>query len=48
MDNLNEQIPRLQFYIKLLEKEYPTKNIKEELIFQKKRLNTMMNLVKPK
>ena len=48
MDELKEQIPRLQSYIKLLEKKDPTKKIKEELIFQKKRLNTMMELVKPK
>ena len=48
MENLNEQIPRLQSYIKLLEKENPTQKIKEELIFQKERLNTMMKLVKPK
>ena len=48
MDNLNEQIPRLQSYIKLLEKEEQTKNIKEELAFQKERLNKMKGLVKAK
>ena len=39
MDNLNEQIPRLQAYIKMLEKEEQTKNIKEELAFRKEQLN---------
>ena len=48
MDNLNEQIPRLQSYIKLLEKEEQTKSIKEELAFQKERLNKMIGLVKAK
>ena len=48
MDNLNEQIPRLQSYIKLLKKEKQTKNIKEELAFQKERLNKMNGLVKAK
>ena len=46
MENLNEQIPRLRAYIKLLEKEGPTNKIKEELEFQKSRLNKMLNLVK--
>ena len=46
MEELKEQIPRLQSYIKLLEKEDPTKKIKEELIFQKSRLNKMLKLVK--
>ena len=46
MKELKKQIPRLQSYIKLLEKEDPTKKIKEELIFQKSRLNKMLKLVK--
>ena len=46
MEELKEQIPRLQSYIKLLEKKGPTKKIKEELEFQKSRLNKMLKIVK--
>ena len=46
MDDINEQIPRLRAYIRLLEKEDPTKKIKEELEFQKSRLDKMIKLVK--
>ena len=46
MDDFKEQIPRLQAYIKVLEKE---KNIpKEELIFQKERLKKIIDLAKHK
>ena len=46
MDDLNDVIPRLQAYIKVLEKE---KNIpKEELIFQKERLKKIIDLAKHK
>ena len=48
MDDLNEPIPRLRAYIKILEKEGQTKNIKEELDFQKNRLDKMIKLVKDK
>ena len=42
MDDLNDVIPRLQAYIKILEK---TKNTpKEELIFQKERLKKIIDL----
>ena len=44
MDDLNDVIPRLQAYIKILEK---TKNTpKEELIFQKERLKKIIDLTK--
>ena len=43
---MDEPIPRLQAYIKLLEKKEQTKKIKEELAFQKERLNKMKRLVK--
>ena len=46
MDDLKNQIPRLQAYIKVLEKEKNTP--KEELIFQKERLDKMIKLVKDK
>ena len=46
MEDLNEQIPRLQAYIRLLEKEETTKKIKKELEFQKSRLDKMLKLVK--
>ena len=46
MEDIKYQIPRLQAYIRLLEKEDPTKKIKEELEFQKSRLNKMLKLVK--
>ena len=46
MDELKEQIPRLQSYIKLLEKEEPSRKIKKELEFQKSRLDKMLKLVK--
>ena len=46
MDDLNDVIPRLQAYIKILEK---TKNTpKEELIFQKERLKKIIDLAKHK
>ena len=46
MDDLNDIIPRLQAYIKVLEKEKKTP--KEELIFQKERLKKIINLAKHK
>ena len=46
MEDLNEQIPRLRAYIRLLEKEEPTRKIKQELEFQKSRLDKMLKLVK--
>ena len=46
MDGLNDVIPRLQAYIKVLEKEKNTP--KEELIFQKERLKKIIDLVKHK
>ena len=46
MDNLNDVIPRLQAYIKVLEKEKKTP--KEELIFQKERLKKIIDLTKHK
>ena len=48
MDDLNDQIPRLRAYIKILEKEVQTKKIKEELDFQRNRLDKMIKLVKDK
>ena len=48
MDDLNDQIPRLRAFIKILEKERQTKNVKEELDFQKNRLDKMIKLVKDK
>ena len=48
MDDLNEQIPRLRAYIKILEKEVQTKKMKEELHFEKNRLDKMIKLVKDK
>ena len=48
MDDLNDQITRLQAYIKILEKEEQTKKMKEELDFQKNRLDKMIKLVKDK
>ena len=44
MDGLNDVIPRLQAYIKVLEKEKKTP--KEELIFQKERLKKIIDLAK--
>ena len=46
MDDFKEQIPRLQAYIKVLEKEKNTP--KEELIFQKERLKKIIDLAKHK
>ena len=46
MDDLKNQIPRLQTYIKILEKEKDTP--KEELIFQKERLKKIIDLAKHK
>ena len=46
MDDLNDVIPRLQAYIKVLEKEKKTQ--KEELIFQKERLKKIIDLAKHK
>ena len=46
MDDLNDVIPRLQAYIKVLEKEKNTP--KEELIFQKERLKEIIDLAKHK
>ena len=46
MEDLNEQIPRLRAYIRLLEKEETTRKIKKELEFQKSRLDKMLKLVK--
>ena len=46
MDDLNDVIPRLQAYIKVLEKEKNTP--KEELIFQKERLKKIIDLAKHK
>ena len=46
MDGLNDAIPRLQAYIKVLEKEKNTP--KEELIFQKERLKKIIDLAKHK
>ena len=46
MDNLNEQIPRLQTYINLLKKEKQTEKIKENLEFQQQRLILMKEEVK--
>ena len=44
MDDLNDIIPRLQAYIKILEKDKKTP--KEELIFQKERLKKIIDLAK--
>ena len=44
MDDLNDVIPRLQAYIKILEKDKKTP--KEELIFQKERLKKIIDLTK--
>ena len=44
MDDLNDVIPRLQAYIKILEKKKNTP--KEELIFQKERLKKIIDLTK--
>ena len=44
MDDLNDVIPRLQAYIKILEKD--KKTTKEELIFQKERLKKIIDLAK--
>ena len=41
MDNLSEQIPRLEAYIKLLKKEKQTDEIKKNLEFQEQRLILM-------
>ena len=46
MDDLNDVIPKLQAYIKILEKEKNTP--KEELIFQKERLKKIIDLTKHK
>ena len=46
MDDLNDVIPRLQAYIKILEKEKNTP--KEEIIFQKERLKKIIDLKKHK
>ena len=46
MDDLNDVIPRLQAYIKVLEKEKNTP--KEKLIFQKERLKKIIDLAKHK
>ena len=46
MDDLNDVIPRLQAYIKVLEKGKNTP--KEELIFQKERLKKIIDLTKHK
>ena len=46
MDDLNDVIPRLQAYIKILKKEKNTP--KEELIFQKERLKKIIDLTKHK
>ena len=46
MDDLNDVIPRLQAYIKILEKEKNTP--KEEIIFQKERLKKIIDLTKHK
>ena len=46
MDGLSDVIPRLQAYIKVLEKEKNTP--KEELIFQKERLKKIIDLAKHK
>ena len=46
MDDLNDVIPRLQAYIKVLEKEKNTP--KEELIFLKERLKKIIDLAKHK
>ena len=46
MDDLNDVIPRLQAYIKILEKKKNTP--KEELIFQKERLKKIIDLTKHK
>ena len=46
MDDLNDVIPRLQAYIKILEKEKNTPE--EELIFQKERLKKIIDLAKHK
>ena len=46
MDGLNDVIPRLQAYIKVLEKEKNTP--KKELIFQKERLKKIIDLAKHK
>ena len=48
MDDLNDVIPRLQAYIKVLEKEKKKKTPKEELIFQKERLKKIIDLAKHK
>ena len=47
MDDLNDVIPRLQAYIKILEKD-KKKTPKEELIFQKERLKKIIDLAKHK
>ena len=44
MDDLNDVIPRLQAYIKILEKIKNTP--KEEIIFQKERLKKIIDLTK--
>ena len=44
MNDLNDVIPRLQAYIKVLEKNKNTP--KEELIFQKERLKKIIDLTK--
>ena len=44
MDDLNDVIPRLQAYIKILEKDKKTP--KEELISQKERLKKIIDLAK--
>ena len=46
MDNYKEQIPRLKAYIKVLEKDGPFKGKKEELEFQRERLEKLINLTK--
>ena len=46
MEDLNEQIPRLRAYIRLLKKEEPTRELKQELEFQKSRLDKMLKLLK--
>ena len=46
MDDYKEQIPRLKAYIKILEKEPQFKGKKEELEFQRERLEKLINLAK--
>ena len=48
MDDFKEQIPRLKAYIKVLEKDGPFKDKKEELAFQRDRLEKLINLTKKK